>query len=451
MMLFYTGLWIVGLPVALAYLLWRGRKDKLYIRSIGERFGKYTKKQKCDLWVHAVSLGEMRSAAPIIQRYLDAGKKVVVTNFTPAGRRATIRLFEAEITAEQLFLTYAPAEFDWTYKKFFDAFAPKIGLVMEIEIWPRMVFSAKKHKVPLFLCNAQYPEHSYTRDLNGLAAPRGDLVAGYTGILAKSNLQKDRFETLGSSNVKVMGETRFDQPISPDLLSASDRVKIAEPFKNRPIIAFASVVEAEEEIFISLIDQIQARAKKQGHPKPLFIFVPRAPERFELISGLLKSDGQKIAIRSQVFNQSLEFENDGNHQFDILIGDSIGEMYFYLNLSDFVVVSGGFLPSGAHNIIEPLALQKPTFVGPITWSIEYPAEEAVQADVLMRAQSPDELFETLYDRLYDINSSDEFTKRAATFFKSHSGATNNALDHLPDMLNKTGFTSQANEVKAMLK
>ena len=141
-------LWHLGLPVVLIYLWKRGRKDPLYARHLGERFGGYPQRLPGAIWIHAVSLGELRSAVPLVRALLDRGETVVTTHFTPAGRREAERVFAPEIAAGKLAAVWVPFETAWAYAGFFRAFRPRAGLVMEIEIWPRMIFAARRAGVP---------------------------------------------------------------------------------------------------------------------------------------------------------------------------------------------------------------------------------------------------------------------------------------------------------------
>jgi 3-deoxy-D-manno-octulosonic-acid transferase len=158
---FYGLLWIVLLPVVILYLRRRGRKDPLYAQKLSERFGRHETPLRNPIWVHAVSLGEMRSATPLIRALLEKGETVLTTHFTPAGRREAEREFAAEIAAGTVQSVWVPFEFDFAYRRFLKQFTPKYGLVMEIEIWPRMIMACRKHGTALFMCNAQYPEKSF--------------------------------------------------------------------------------------------------------------------------------------------------------------------------------------------------------------------------------------------------------------------------------------------------
>jgi 3-deoxy-D-manno-octulosonic-acid transferase len=431
-LLLYAGLWVILLPVVIAYIFWRARRDSRYSKHLGERFGIYPATCRSSVWVHAVSLGEMRAAAPLVRALIDKGETVVTTHFTPAGREAAQKMFIDECESGQLVPVYVPLEFDWIYRLFFKAFSPKYGLVMEIEMWPRMIASAKRHSVPLFMCNGHYPEKSFQRDKKrgGL---RGQLVTGFAGLLIKSAPDAERFKAFGARNVIVTGELRFHQIIPPNLTAAADALFRNHPGLNdRTVVTIASAVEGEDELYIDAIRRIRNNYAATNRPMPLFIYVPRAPERFSAVGQLLKQAGLNVISRSTVFDQDLAPADEADlAQIDVLLGDSLGEMYFYLALADFVVVGGGFIPSGAHNVIEPLALKKTVLVGPYIWTIEYPAFEAIEAGVLTKVDTIKELA----DEIGKLSKGDAQTNSANTaFYEEHTGAVPRSLKAISDIL-----------------
>ncbi|PIB23989.1 hypothetical protein BFP76_01695 [Amylibacter kogurei] len=434
-LLCYTVLWVVLFPLILFYLWWRGRKDPAYRAHIPERFGFYPKVKKNSVWIHAVSLGEMRSAAPLVQELLDRGETIVTTHFTPAGRKSAHNLFPDAIGAGKLVPVYVPFEFHWCYRRFFNAFAPKYGLVMEIEIWPRMIASTARCRVPLFMCNAQYPERSFNRDRDKTSL-RGELTRGFAGLFVKSQSQVDRFEHMGASNIAITGELRFEQPIGEHLLSAARAIN----FSPRPVITLASVVENEDESYLHVIKTVQRHADAINAPRPLFIYVPRAPERFASTGDWLTTQGQTVQRRGQVLSPDLETTTPINS--DILLGDSMGEMYFYLELANAVIVGGGFHPKGAHNVIEPLALKKPVYVGPEIWTIEYPAHDAIAAGVLAHCTDTDDMAARLINQIYSNTGNAQFSALAEQFNIDHSGATQRTLAALPELLKNAGYTDR---------
>jgi 3-deoxy-D-manno-octulosonic-acid transferase len=409
-------IWHIGLPFVLVYLWWRGRKDRLYARYLAERFGRYRRGMPGAVWIHAVSLGELRSAVPLIRTLLDRGEKVVITLFTPAGRREAERVFATEIAAGQLAAVWVPVETSWAYTGFFRSFRPKLGLVMEIEIWPRMIFAARKAGVPLYMCNAQYPADSMARDARlGL---RPALMRGFAGAYVKSDLQAARFASVGVENITVTGELRFDQPIPTDHLAAASALRPS--LGPRRVIAFASVTEPEEAMFLAAAQEILS-----VRTPPIILFIPRAPERFDSMARAMSEKGMLYARRSQRLDRKLAPVSQA--PMDVLLGDSLGEMYFYLGLADRVVIGGGFQPKGSHNIIEALALQRPVIVGPQIQTIEYPAVEALVAGVCLQSSA---------DRLVAdvLTWPDPPTEVIAAFVNAHSGATARTMAAIAPLL-----------------
>ncbi|WP_296420427.1 3-deoxy-D-manno-octulosonic acid transferase [Pseudooctadecabacter sp.] len=402
----YHLLWLVLTPLVLVYLWHRGRGDPHYTRRLAERFGSLPDVPQNSIWIHAVSLGEVRSAVPLARALLAKGETILFTHFTPAGRREAERVFAEEIAAGRVAAVWVPLDMFWVFGRFFRAARPKLGLVMEIEIWPAMVLSARAKGVPLYMCNAQYPSKSLERDSTKLRI-RQRIMGKFAGAFVKSQLQADRFASVGVPNIQITGELRFDQPVPPALLAAADRFR--PTLGDRPVVTFASVVEGEDDTYISAI-----REMRNGPRPPLVIYVPRAPERFDATAELLREAGLRVARRTDVFDAALAPTT--SWEADILLGDSMGEMYFYLSLADRVVVGGGFHPHGAHNIIEPLALRKPVLTGPVTYTIEYPFTEAEAAGVVQSVTDAHSLATAL--------TGPDWTTPAdmAAFMDAHSGA-----------------------------
>lgn len=366
----YRLAWGLLWPVVLLYLWRRGRRDADYSRHIAERFGFYRAPlPQGAIWVHAVSLGEIRSAQGLIRLMLARGDQVIVTNITPAGRREALRLFAPEIARGQVAVVWAPFDMPFALRRFLRACRPRIGLPLEVEVWPEMIFTCRAMGVPLYLCNAQYAEGPRARDGRGLRL-RQRLIEAIDGAFVKSELQAQRFRSVGVRNLHVTGELRFDQPIPPAQLAAGAALRAELPA--REVIAIASGVADEEALYRDLIVQMQGAAT--------FVYVPRAPERFDAVVQGLQDAGLHVARRSLSLDAGLAAHGalDG---VDVLVGDSFGEMYFYLALADRVIVGAGFTPKGAHNIIEALSLGKPVLTGPVTWPIEYPFVEAAAAGI----------------------------------------------------------------------
>ena len=414
-LMLYALAWWVLLPLVIVYLRLRARKDPDYGLHMAERFGLVRAALRNPVWVHAVSLGEMRSATPLIRALLAQGESVVTTHFTPAGRREALREFSPEIAAGRVQVVWVPFDMGFAYRGFLRRFAPRYGLVMEIEIWPRMIMSARARGVPLFMCNAQYPQKSFDKDMSGWGL-RAALTGGFAGGFVKSTLQAERFAAAGMRNIHVTGELRFDQPIPQAQLAAAENLR-ARLSKGRPTFTLTSVVEGEDAVYIDMIRQSR---------DVFFIYVPRAPERFDQVADMLAGAGLRFARRSDVLDAKLAAADLPD--IDVLLGDSMGEMYFYLALCDRAIVGGGFVTKGAHNIIEPLALRKPVIVGPHIWTIAYPAIEAIAAGVCHHVHNAAELH-TAVTTPVDVPEA-----RIAAFYAQHAGAVERTLAALPQAL-----------------
>ena len=416
-MAFYRLLWLILMPLVLFYLKWRARREPMYTSNIKERFGFGVKQTGEWVWVHAVSLGEFRSAIPLIDELLARSQRVLITHFTPASRQVSMDHYGDQIAEGMVVVSWIPFDYSMAFKRFFRRFSITYGLVMEVEFWPGMIMSARAANIPLFLCNGQYPNKSYERDKHRVLSSR-DIVPGFAGVLVKSNRMAEPFRELGLDKIAVTGEMRFEQPINQSHIDAAVRVR--SQLSGRPVLTFASAVKDEDALFIAAIQSLKSRM-----PEALIIYVPRKPENFDRAADLIQASGLSVARRSAIFDSAFE----PNHALlcEVLLGDSLGEMHFYLALADQIVVGGGFVPQGSHNIIEPLSQGKPTLVGPNTWTIDFPAIEAIEAGVV-RQVSANELADALLD-LSGYASAD-------AFLSSMGGSVAKTLDAVSDFLEK---------------
>lgn len=417
-MTLYAGLWYVALPFGLLYLLWRGLRDRGYLKHLPQRFG-FGARFAADTWVHAVSLGEFRSGVPLIRQLLDRGDRVVITHMTPAGRRESERTFAHEITAGQVTIRWLPLEFSWAISGFLRRTTPARTLILEIEFWPLLFRQLLSSGVKVYPVNSQVPPKSFAR-AQQVKRWFGHPLQDATAAFVKSEAHAQRFRSLGAPQVQVTGELRFDQVPAPKQISAAALVaaQTEADLGTRPVITLSSVVEGEEATYL------EALTRLQDHPagRPLFIWVPRAPERFEATAELLEKAGWQVARRSEIFDPALSLTDEqALLNADILLGDSMGEMYFYLSLAGAVIIGGGFVPKGAHNVIEALSLAKPVFVGPHTWTIEFPFAEAKAADVAVQCADAAALAEALA-------APGDVAAKAKAFLAAHQGASARTIE-----------------------
>lgn len=431
----YIVAWHLLAPLFFVYLWRRGKREPLYRRFWSERLGlgRRGPAEARPVWVHAASIGELKGAAPVIEALLGHGFGVVVTTWTPAGRQAAEQLFAAALGAGRLQVRYVPAEWPWAVSNFIRRWKPVCAMATESEVWPVLLRTIRSHGLPLCKANAQYPRTSHERDVRwgGL---RARLYAHYELVMCKSEAHARRFAAAGCGRVVVVGETRFEQAIPSGLLHQAALLRRTASWAGRPVVCIASAVEREEPIFLAAMQALKGRL-----PNPLFVYVPRSPQRFEAVAALLGRAGLRVLRRSLEFDQDLEPRGTLEWEAtDVLLGDSLGEMFFYLELADVVVVGASFVDQGGHNVIEPLALRKPVWVGPSTWGIEYPGEEALRFGAMQQAANGEDLVTQLSGLLSDPVAYAERARRAQAFFAEHAGsASRHMAAFLPWMRERT--------------
>jgi 3-deoxy-D-manno-octulosonic-acid transferase len=396
------------MPLVLCFLVYRSKQEPAYAEKLLERYGIGQTRKGSWVWIHAVSLGEFRSAIPLVDKLLERGERVIITHFTPAGRAASEKYYAAQISSGCVLVHWVPFDYRLAFKRFFSNFKIKYGLVMEVEFWPGMISSARAFNVPLFLCNGQYPNKSFERDTRRYFSSR-DIVPLLSGVLVKSHQMAVPFQKLGVKKISVTGEMRFDQPLNENQVVAGIRLK--EIISHRPVVTIASAVKGEENLFFEA-----AMKLVQRNPLAIIVYVPRKPEEFETIAGHLKSLGVAFQRRSEILDGSLNLIEKLHANF--ILGDSLGEMNFYISLADQVVVGGGYVKQGSHNIIEPILLDKPTIVGPNIWTIEFPAVEAINAGVVKLIKPKD-----LAGELLELSN----YQPASEFVSKMQGSTENTL------------------------
>lgn len=418
----YELLWHLLLPLVLVLLWRRGAKEPLYRRFWGERFGSAHCTLQRPVWVHSASMGEMRGAAPWVHALLRQGLPVFLTTLTPAGRHTAHKLFADAMHSGKLQLAYAPMELSWAVRCFLARVQPRCAVMTEIDTWPVLLATVRRAGVPLAMANAQYPKASFERDQRW-GGFRARLFKAYELVMCKSDLQAQRFANVGCARVAVVGETRFDLPVSQAQLAAATHTVQAGQLQARPVVCFASAIVGEDKLLIGTMRRMQQALSQAGRPAPLFVYVPRSPQRFDEVEKLLQDAGLRTVRRSQALDAQLQWYTQPDWtSIDVLLGDSIGEMYFYLALAQVVVVGSSFGDRAVHNIIEPLAINKPVWTGPSVRGIEYPAIEAMQAGVLHHAQDGNDLADQLSAVLSDPSAYAALVQKTEHFNATHAGS-----------------------------
>jgi 3-deoxy-D-manno-octulosonic-acid transferase len=426
--------WHLLLPVVLLRLWWRGRKDPGYRQAIAERFGFSHGIRPGAIWIHAVSVGETRAAQPLIEAYLQQGKSILLTCMTPNGRRTGATIFADAIAQGRLQQVYLPYDLCWSVERFLKAAKPEMGLFMETEAWPTIVFRAAEIKLPVFLINARLSERSARRVARFGAAGRS-LFQAFAGILAQTELDAGRYRALGVKHCEVVGNLKFDVVLNPALVKQGLAWHAHLEKNDRLMVCAASTREGEEAIILEAWQAVlQMHAEESASasgsastPQPLLCIVPRHPERFTEVAELIRACGLTLLQRSEMSLDATGLHKLADPAAAVVLGDSMGEMPLYYSASDLVVMGGSLMPLGGQNLIEACAAGCPVLLGEHTFNFQQASQDAIDCGAAMRVGNNGSLATTLADamnRILQDQQHRQAMREAALRYAAHyQGAT----------------------------
>lgn len=424
----YSLLWSAALPLAPLRLAWRGRREPGYRDHVGERFGRYRDAAPPRiLWVHAVSLGETRAAAPLVERLRRAHPEatVLLTHMTATGRAAGRELFGDGVRQAWL-----PYDAPFAVRRFLAHFKPCVGLLMETELWPNLVALAHDADVPIYLVNARMSEKS-ARGYARFPALTRPMFAALSGVAAQTGADAARIAALGAPAPVVTGNLKFDAAVA-DNGEALGRELKGRFGETRPTWVAASTRDGEEAM---ILDALSACRLPTG---ALTVIVPRHPQRFGVVADLLQARAIPFVRRSSNAPVTADIE--------VVLGDSIGEMAGYFTAADVAFVGGSLLPLGGQNLIEPLCLGLPTLVGPHMFNFADATEKALAAGAAVEVANAQTLIATVAALFEDAPRRRAMRDAALAFHAAHRGATDRLLAWLEPRIDAAmGRTRAARE------
>ncbi len=413
----YTLAVLALLPWAVLHLLWRARRQPEYLRHWGERFGFFAAASPAPtIWLHAVSVGETRAAQPLVaalrQRYPD--HRILFTHMTPTGRATSEALFGDDV--ERIYLPY---DTPWAMRSFLRHYHPQFGLIMETELWPNLIAVCRHAGVPLSLVNARLSERSARRYAAFPALTREALQSLAT-IGAQSANDAARLTALGARDVTVTGNIKFDIAAPPEQLALGRELRAR--CGNRPVWLAASTREGEEAL---ILDAWQKALHGAGltvgaDGTALLVIVPRHPQRFDEVSRLATERG--FAVQRRSTNAPVTAETQ------VLIGDSMGEMFAFYTAADIAFIGGSLLDFGSQNLIEAAACGTPVLIGPSTRNFAEAAREAVACGAARSIVDAGDLVRQVLGLLADDDSRRAMGAEGRAFAERHRGATARTLE-----------------------
>jgi 3-deoxy-D-manno-octulosonic-acid transferase len=417
----YSAALIALTPAYLARLWWRGAREPGYRARLAERLGFFARAATPPraaplLWLHAVSLGETRAAAPLVAalraRWPQAA--LLITSSTATGAEAARALLrDGDVQA------WLPYDTPGAVRRFLAHWRPAVGVLMETEVWPNLAHHARAAGVPLVLANARLSARSARRG-ERLGALMRPALAAITRVLAQTEDDAQRLRALGAQAVQVCGNLKFDVSPAPALLArgAAWRAALA-----RAVVLAASTREGEDAPLLAAWRALPA-------PRPLLLWVPRHPQRFDEVAAAIERAGFTLARRSGWGDDAPPAQA---HGADVWLGDSVGEMPLYAACAHAALLGGSYAPLGGQNLIELAACGTPVVMGPSTYNFAEAAELALAAGAAQRVADIDAGVRAAA-ALAASGERGAARERALAFAAAHRGATERIAARIAELV-----------------
>jgi 3-deoxy-D-manno-octulosonic-acid transferase len=417
---FYNLFVYIAQPFVAVYWLFRAIVNRSYRGGFGQRFGfGYPKLRRC-IWLHAVSVGEVQAALPLVTaiRSRFPNHTMLVTTVTPTGAARVKALFGDTVRH-----CYIPFEMPIAVNRFFGSVKPELALIIETEIWPNLYRGSGMRDIPLVLVSARISPRSVGGYRRLLPLFRDTLSYGII-IAAQSRADAERFRSLGASpeRTRVTGNIKFDIELPVDLVARGDELR-RQVFGERSVWIAASTHEDEEKQILSAHRQL-----KDANPNILLILVPRHPERFVQVRSLIEKDGFRCVARTE--------KRRCDESTDVFLGDTMGEVPLFYAASDIAFVGGSLVPVGGHNLLEPAALGLPVITGPYVFNAQEIADMFVDLGACRMVRNAEELAAAVTELVENPGAARDLGRKGMEIVVQNRGALKRLLALLDPLIDE---------------
>lgn len=423
----------LGMFVIAPYYAWRGWRRGEPARSLGERFGflpEHTTLRAStspgSIWIHAVSVGEVLAAQPLLEQLKKhfSAYAVFVSTTTETGQRLARERLRC---ADAIF--YFPLDWAVIVRRTLRAIQPSLVIIMETEIWPNFLREAQHRAVPVAFVNARVSERSFARFRRWqfLVGEFYARVLQHASVfLAQTPADRARLREMGApeDRVEVIGNLKYDSEppsIGPFGIWLAQQIRQQERW---PVLVAGSVVAEEEQCVVAAYDIVQRQWRRA-----LLVLAPRKPDRFDAAARIASTAGWNVIRRSRIDMGAPLHENT-----DVLLLDSIGELAGIYALGDAVFVGGSLVPSGGHNILEPAWFSRPPVFGLHMENFHDMSQQFLSAKAGIQVMSGPQLGKVWTQLIEEKQISDRMGKAARALCERNQGATARALARVAALL-----------------
>ena len=415
--LLYSLLLTLGLPLILTRLFIKGSSDNRYRRNIGDRLGQITRPLgTIDVWIHAVSVGEVNAAVPLVTafRKIHSRCRILITTTTPTGLdQVTAHL------GDRVVHCYLPFDHPFFIARFLRTISPRLLIIMERELWPNIIHGCHKRSIPVVIANARLSQRSCNRYAYVLPLMRPALAI-VSAVAAQTEADRSRLMTLGAhpDHILTTGNIKYDVTVSAKTIDTAQSMR-QDWGRHRLIIVAGSTHEGEEAVLLDIFDPL-----REHYPGLLLILAPRHPERFDAVFQLVKNRG---------FNTHRH--GDGSTVVppaaEVHLRDTMGELPLLYAAADIAIVGGSLIEIkgiGGHNLLEPCAVATPVLFGRYISDFLEISHNIVERAAGIQVHDSNDLRDTLKKLLNDAALRNRMGANGIQVIKENRGATQRTLE-----------------------
>jgi 3-deoxy-D-manno-octulosonic-acid transferase len=441
MYLLYSTVILAFFALVSPWFLYQAIRYRKYIGSLGQRMGylpvSFNMDGESSIWIHAVSVGEVLTARPLLRelRLRYPRLRIFLSTTTLAGQELARRNTQ-DVDA----VFYFPFDLGIFVRRTMDLVRPRLFLMMETEIWPRLLRECRLRGVKTAVVNGRLSERSYPR--YRLVRPfMRRVLADIDRFCVQSEESARRFIDLGAtaSRVTVTGSLKFDSlDFAAAGLEARARQRVLRYFHisaSRPVIVAGSTMKGEEAAVLSAFRRVRSAA-----PNTLLILAPRHPERFDEVEVMCRQEGFRTVRRK-------ELAIDAEPRADIVLLDTIGELATVYQVGTVVFVGGSLVPTGGHNILEPALFGKPIVFGPHMQNFTEISELFLANVAAVQVRSEGELEQTLMALMTDPVRRARLGAAARALIDANRGAKDKTLAMVAELLPQDAATTFPSNVR----
>lgn len=410
---FYEIIILCFIPFALAKLFYRGLIKLDHLKYLNERFAIYSKEKKSiwqsrqTVWFHCVSVGETKAVFTLIEILLKRYPKTyfLISHGTLTGRNTKLP------NSPRIHRTYLPYDTKGAGKRFLFYYQPKVGLILETELWFNLINQCRFHKIPLHLINARLSKNSLNKYLPFKEFINSGL-SQLNSIFVRSKEDLDNFSSLTEANTEIMGNIKFEARPPKGIQKKINQLKKKLKLTNQFVLVAGSTRPGEEKILLKLV-------QKLNYKNLILVIVPRHPERFDEVEKIFQAQNLKIIRKSKLGKLSKAPK--------YILVDTMGDLYEVYGIASLAVIGGSILDYGGQNPIEPMSLNIQTAVGPSIYNFRDMVSDAERDKAIFRFKDIDELEQIIKNLLIKGQINQNILRNAQQYIKNSSGSTDKVV------------------------